>query len=678
MSLRLADAALFLAQQWPVFACNAEKRPVTQHGLKDAVKDEAAVRDMFRRPGAALIGVPTGEASGFFVVDLDVKDSANGLEWLAANEHRLPRTRRHKTRSGGLHLLFTMPAERAIRNSASKIAPCVDVRGDGGYVIVPPSPGYEIADDTMPAACPAWLLDLIDPPRAHELPRAPLRLRDDGRGSAYAIKALSEECDAILAAGFGSQESTLNAAALKLGALAAGGEIDAAYAREALISAGCGMPSQPGREPWTHKDVRAKVERAFSDGTQRPRNAPPRSVTVHVHVPPEAPWPERAPDHWFAEPDMDLPQQTDPLPAPAQRQQLAQPQQAVRPFETLSLDDIINLPPPEWLINGVLTLASNATLVAAPRSLKSFLALDFGMCIAYGLPWKGRKVKQGAVIYVLREGVRGFGRRVRAWRAVHGVEDQSAPFCLITAPLNLVEPTHIARLVATAKAQLEANGFEVVLVVLDTLARVMVGADENSAQDMGKAVHGISEISTEIGCCVLAVHHAGKDVDRGARGSSALFGGVDTELLLTREGESITITITKQKDEDEGEPITLKAKKVGLDGGEPTEDAPTSLVLVEADAGLGPSRRRTGRLSADQQVAFDILTDALASHGEPGHEGAPSGHSSIPEAWWRERFYERAKPGADTATKQKAFRRAADALLKDRVIGMMKGRVWAC
>ena len=81
--------------------------------------------------------------------------------------------------------------------------------------------------------------------------------------------------------------------------------------------------------------------------------------------------------------------------------------------------------------------------------------------------------------------------------------------------------------------------------------------------------------------------------------------------------------------------------------------------------------------TADQELALRILHDALASHGEGGHLGCPPDNRTIPDKWWRERFYERAKPGADADTKQKAFRRAADALLKAGLVGMNRGRVWA-
>jgi len=670
----LAETAAFLAQQWPVFACGADKRPVTEHGFKDASRDTDAVRTMFRRPGAALIGVPTGEASDLAVIDLDVKDGASGLEWLAANEHRLPATRRHRTRSGGLHLLFRYPAGRRVRNSASKIAPGVDVRGEGGYIIAPPSDGYAIADDAMPVAMPAWLVDLLDPPAPPPAARPSVsrEWRDtSAAGSRYGLAALSDESDAICNAPFGRQEMTLNEAGLKIGALIAGGELEAGFARETLIRAGMAMASEPGKPAWVPEEIRKKVERAIADGSRSPRQAPERPQLIRrvteEFAPPEPPPHDEPPAHWDYEPDisadMHRPAATDEPKAPSI-------------FPTLSLDEIEGLPPPTWLIEGLLVEASNASLIAPPKSLKSFVALDWALHIAYGLPWQGRPVKQGGVLYIAGEGVGGMGRRIKAWRAFHGVEDRNAPFRLLAVPFRIMQADHVKKVIRTALAIAEADGMRIVLAVNDTLARSMAGADENSAQDMGVAVGGMDEIRTEVGCAILTVHHTGKDKDRGARGSSALLGAVDTEITVERQDATLTIQVTAQKDAEEGDAIVIKARKVGMDGGEPGEGAQTSLVLVELGAGEVPAQRPSGRLSGDQETALRILHDALASHGEPDHHGCPPGLRSIPDGWWRERFYERAKPGADQDTKQKAFRRASDALLKANVIGMNRGRVW--
>ncbi len=681
----LADAAAILASRGiPVFPCLASKAPATERGLYAASTDPEQVRRMFASPAAVLIGMPTGATTGLYAVDVDIKHGAKGDEWLQANSHRLPQTRTHKTQSGGLHLLFTVPAGAKIRNSQSKIAPGVDVRGDGGFVIVPGSPEYAVADDSDPAEMPAWLLELLKPaPAPTPQPMAPRPRADDSHGTPYGMRALDAECAAVCNAPFGQQEGTLNEAGLKLGALSAGGELDPSYARSSLIRAALAMPSQGGREPWTPQDVQKKAERAFEDGMRKPRQAPPREVrhTIRVEiVPPEPPPYAEPPDYWQAEVDPEPAEQRNAAEHSAQSAEApARPVPHLttpEPFPTLSLDDLEALQPPEWLIDKLIPVDAFALLVGPYASLKSFLALDLSLCVAYGIPWQGRPVKQGPVLYIAGEGAAGMASRVKAWRRVHGVEDQEAPFRLLRARLNILDPGHIGRLVATAAH--DFKGEPVRLAVNDTLARSMVGADENSAQDMGRAVAATDEIRDELKCTTLTVHHMGKDKDRGARGSIALPAAADTTLVVEREGSRLTITVEKQKDAEEGEPIVLEAKKFGTDGDpNPTEDAPTSLVLCSSDEGAHPLKATERRLSGDQQQALRVLHDAIAENGAPDFPGVPRGLPSIPEDWWRDRFHERCKPGADKDTKRKAYRRAADALMQAGLVACNRGRVWA-
>jgi hypothetical protein len=105
----------------------------------------------------------------------------------------------------------------------------------------------------------------------------------------------------------------------------------------------------------------------------------------------------------------------------------------------------------------------------------------------------------------------------------------------------------------------------VVLVIVDTLARCTVGADENSSKDMGVMVACL-DYWRSLGAAVLLVHHPGKDVTKGGRGSSAIHGAVDTELVLTRPSDTAPgrkLTNPKQKDAVEAEPIALTLKVVG-------------------------------------------------------------------------------------------------------------------
>jgi hypothetical protein len=154
-------AALQAAMQLPCpsFFCNAEKRPTCPHGYKDAALPAHGLATLAARYPGVLVGVPTGPASGFSVLDVD--KGKGGGEWWAANKSRLPATRMHRTRSGGIHCLFRQ--RDGLLNSVSKIAPGVDVRASGGYIIWWPAQGFPIVDHEL-AEWPAWLMPPEPPP----------------------------------------------------------------------------------------------------------------------------------------------------------------------------------------------------------------------------------------------------------------------------------------------------------------------------------------------------------------------------------------------------------------------------------------------------------------------------------------------------------------------------------
>jgi hypothetical protein len=153
------DAALTLgANGCCCFPCSADKRPVTPHGFKEASRDRGGLGELWRRYPGPLVGVATGAASGIDVLDLDRKHPEARV-WWTGNRSRLPQTRCHRTRSGGLHLLF-QHADR-LRSTASKVAPRVDTRGDSGYVVWWPAAGLPVLDDTPTAPWPAWLLNQL-------------------------------------------------------------------------------------------------------------------------------------------------------------------------------------------------------------------------------------------------------------------------------------------------------------------------------------------------------------------------------------------------------------------------------------------------------------------------------------------------------------------------------------
>jgi hypothetical protein len=166
MTPTLLKAALAYARCGvPVFPCEpGGKRPLAYSGFWDASANPSRVEVWWRRWPGANIGIPTGGRSGLLVLDVDL--GSGGPASLAALERthgRLPKTVRTRTGGGGMHVFFGYPAGEEVRNSAGKLGPGLDVRGEGGYVVVPPSrtrSAYEWLD-RGPLARPSWLLECL-------------------------------------------------------------------------------------------------------------------------------------------------------------------------------------------------------------------------------------------------------------------------------------------------------------------------------------------------------------------------------------------------------------------------------------------------------------------------------------------------------------------------------------
>jgi len=106
------------------------------------------------------------------------------------------------------------------------------------------------------------------------------------------------------------------------------------------------------------------------------------------------------------------------------------------------------------------------------------------------------------------------------------------------------------------------TGPELLLIIVDTLARHAVGVDENSAEKLGVLISAYDELAEEMDCSVLFIHHAGKDGDRGMRGSTALSGAVSTIIRCEKEGDELTLWCEKQRGAPEFEPIGFQYRQV--------------------------------------------------------------------------------------------------------------------
>src|SRR5262249_23312035 len=138
---------------------------------------------------------------------------------------------------------------------------------------------------------------------------------------------------------------------------------------------------------------------------------------------------------------------------------------------------------------------------------------------------------------------------------------------------NLFERAQISALIARLRP------LGATYVVLDTKWRCSVGADENSASDQAVVLGSMDRIARELGCFVMAVTHTGRDVTKGARGSSAQYAAVDVEITQERIGDDCTLKLTKAKDSESDILLTFKPVKVEL--GFNTHGEPESSLVLE-------------------------------------------------------------------------------------------------
>jgi DNA-binding MarR family transcriptional regulator len=211
-------------------------------------------------------------------------------------------------------------------------------------------------------------------------------------------------------------------------------------------------------------------------------------------------------------------------------------------FALLSDAELDTLAPPTWLVDGMVPTGGLVVAFGPSGCGKTFLALDWAYCIATGLPWYGRQTEPGYVVYIAAEGHSGLRPRRDAWKQARGATTVDRIRFLPQA-VNLLDKSAQDRLRRTIASLPEAPK----LIVVDTMARTMVGGDENTARDVGLFIDGLDKLRSEFGCTVMAVHHTGKD-GADERGSSALRGAADTLLKLAPDGAALRLTCEKQKE----------------------------------------------------------------------------------------------------------------------------------
>ncbi|MDP9854522.1 bifunctional DNA primase/polymerase [Agrobacterium tumefaciens] len=278
----------YVAQGWPVFPCRShaeenvdqatgeiitlsEKTPLTPNGFKGATRFARIIERWWSDWPDAAVGLPTGEKTGFFALDIDNKPGgANGFDWLSEMEAEhgpLPDTARVTSPNGGLHIYFKYVV--GTRNRGA-LGAGVDIRSEGGYVLAAGSTmangrSYKWETDTREIAdAPAWLLDLLLPKSAPAHTQYSLSAATN---NAYVDAAVDRELADLAGAPMGTRNNALNDAAFSIGTIVGAGAIDEAEARALLQDAARGW----GRD-WSR--CCKTIENGLKAGIQNPRHIP--------------------------------------------------------------------------------------------------------------------------------------------------------------------------------------------------------------------------------------------------------------------------------------------------------------------------------------------------------------------------------------------------------------------
>lgn len=507
----LKDAALrYAAHGWPVFRLSpGSKKPVKDtNGVHEATTDAAVIEAWWDETPTANIGLACGSPSGVVVVDLDTADAGAGMD--------LPQTVRVRTRKGA-HLYYEYTGD--LRNSVRKLGDGVDTRADGGYVVLPPSSvaGHVYTRDTNVsemAPLPQWIVDaLTAPPEQRQLPEPEVE-----GFSPWGKAVLEGEIARIIRDAredeHNRNDTVFRAAANVYGPVKTGHipeEEATRQLRQAALSTG--LPVD---------EVTATLESALVKA--EPREPAPREER------PAAPA---------------APQWTPPT----------QPATTEARSRLLTLDDLENLPDPEWLIP--FALPEGMTWVYGDPGLgKTFVALDWTLSLSSS----GKHI-----FYALGEGVAGLRARAKAWVTEHPHAKPWQTFRLLAneAFPRLLDPVSVQNLIHDIE---NADAIPDLLVV-DTLARTLGGmASDSSDEAIGRVIAVLDHLRSRFGLSTLVIHHPKKpskgEGKPGMRGSGAIQGAADCIWKIEDwSGERVLLN-EKIKDADELPRLKFRLKPV--------------------------------------------------------------------------------------------------------------------
>lgn len=546
----------------------AWKRPVIKwRDYEDEIASDQTFDGWFGEQGEFRarpnMGIITGNASGgIWVLDIDSHNHPKAMEWLDDliddHNHGLTmKTPTQRTGGGGLQLFFRAPEDWTPPTNKTSMG--VDVRGQGGFAMMPPSKHESGNSYDWIKGYEPWAIPIIE---------APLWL----------VEAVDDLLSQFTKVERGEKTDSPATATDAFGQIVDGREdymTRLIWARVVHLYRECPFISpndaeREMREAFTKYDQSVK-SRLFEPGTPN-----------HILLEREG----RGASLFFQKWNIAMDQwdnrvkEAAALPAPEKKLEIVTGEPTgdggdgsltltaadIDVYETLNIGDIKALPDPKYLVEGIVIENSLMFIYGPPGCGKTFISLGMALAIAAGLPeWWGRKInKHGPVVLLSSEGVADLKFRIMAWEKETGISVDDIPFYLIRQTINFMAEADVDKLLRTVLDITNKLGEPPVLINVDTVSRVLPGADENLQKDMTLFIAACDRVREVFGSTVAGVHHTSRNGN--LRGSTVFDGAGDALLSITREeGAEIGEMLAKKiKSAPDGWKQNFRLKRVDI------------------------------------------------------------------------------------------------------------------
>ena len=513
------------------------KTPATKEGWHIASNDPAQIAEWRHINPEFNWALATGK-SGLFVIDVD----PNGLDWWSALLERDEAVREAveaafqvRTPRGGLHIYFKGEGP----STASRIAEGIDTRGgimregkivSGGYVLLPGSRtdkgAYTVLSEGSINPLPDCIRALVpERKKTDTLGLTKNPDMDQPRNVAWAQDLIKNYVASgrVAVEGKGGDNLTFQVCASILDKA-----ISPGLCFE-LLWEHWNPHCQP---PWDDWELETKVRNAVNHGEDTQGGVKGFQANTDAFAS-------------FAG------QEFEPPAAPIDRER-----DKLQWLHTYA----DNVQDPTWLIPGILPAAGVGMIYGESGSYKSFLALDMALSLAFGVAgqWGAPPVKND-VLFLAGEGpVATAKKRWPAWMEWQDIKARDDHRFIVKDRVPFYTDSDAWEHIKADLAELNAKP---ALIVIDTLTRLITGLDENSAKDASMITNFMEQLARYYECFVLAIHHTGKDQNKGARGSSAFYANMDTVLSTKLKIGGTEFRVRKQKDADVSDDIHYFAVK---------------------------------------------------------------------------------------------------------------------